>query len=108
MLRNLINLGFTQADAEVYVSLTEHGSQRAQEIATALKTYKRQVYRSLKNLQAKGIVNASTNRPAQFSAISFEKVLDILIKENVEEAKRVEKNKNELLTKWQTLIREKS
>jgi sugar-specific transcriptional regulator TrmB len=103
-----MNLGFTQADAEVYVSLAEHGSQRAREIAEALKTYRQQVYRSLKNLKAKGIVNASTDHPAQFSAISFEKVLDLHMKANVEEARRVEQNRDELLTKWQTLLREKS
>jgi sugar-specific transcriptional regulator TrmB len=108
ILKTLRSLGFKQADAEVYVSLTENGSQEAREIAETLKMYKRQVYRSLKALQAKGIVNASTEHPAQFSAVSFEKVLDAFIKANIEEAKRMEQNRNELLTKWQTLIRESS
>jgi len=107
-LKTLTSLGFKQADSEIYLLLTKNGSQKARNIAKTLKTQRRQVYRSLQNLQTKGIVNASTERPAQFSAVSFEKVLDELIKSNREEAKRIEKNKNELLTKWQTLIRESS
>jgi sugar-specific transcriptional regulator TrmB len=101
-----MKLGFKHADAEVYLSLTKNGSQQARNIAETLKTHRRQVYRSLKNLQTKGIVNASNERPAQFSAVSFEKALDALIRANREEAKRIEQNKNDLLSKWQTLIRE--
>jgi sugar-specific transcriptional regulator TrmB len=103
-LKTLTSLGFKQADAEVYVSLIENGSQKARDIAGTLKTYTRQVYRSLKNLQAKGIVNASTERPAQFSALSFEKVLDALIKANMEEAKRTEQEKEKILSRWHAMI----
>ena len=108
MLKTLTRLGFTKTEAQVYVSLAKHGSQRAKEIAEALNTSKRQIDRSLKNLQAKGSVNADTKHPAKFTAVSLEKVLDALMKANVEEAKRMEQNKNELLDKWQTLIREPS
>ena len=94
-----MSLGFKQADAEVYVSLTRNGSQKARDIADTLRTYKRQVYRSLRNLQDKGIVNASTERPARFSAISFEKVLDALIKANLDEAQRIEQEKEKILNK---------
>ncbi len=105
MLKTLTSIGFKQTDAEVYVSLTENGRQKAREIAEALKTQRRQVYRSLKTLQAKGIVKASTEHPTQFSAIPFENVLDALIKANVEEAKQLEQEKMKILTRWQTMIR---
>ncbi len=100
ILKTLTSLGLKQTDAEVYVSLTKSGSQKAADIAETLETYKRQIHRSLRNLQAKGMVNASPERPAQFTAISFEKVLDELIKANVEEAKRTEKEKEKILSRW--------
>jgi sugar-specific transcriptional regulator TrmB len=108
VLKALTSLGFKQTDAEVYVSLTENGRQKAREIAETLKTQRRQVYRSLKTLQAKGIVKASTEHPTQFSAIPFEKILDTLIKANAEEAERLEQEKEKILTRWQTIIREDS
>ena len=77
MLRTLVNLGFKQQDAEVYVFLALNGSQKAKDIAEALKTNKRQVYRTLEKLQNREIVNATPNLVAQFSAVSFDKVLDL-------------------------------
>jgi len=68
-----------------------HGSkrdpQKARGIAEALETYKRQLYRSLKSLQRK------QERPARFSAVAFDKVLDQFSKANMEEADRVEENR---------------
>jgi sugar-specific transcriptional regulator TrmB len=106
MLKTLTSLGFKYTEAEVYISLTRSGSQGIREIAEALKTSRMQVYRSLKNLKARGIVQASNNRPAEFSALSFEKVLDALIKANVEEAKRLETEKERILSRWQIMIKE--
>jgi sugar-specific transcriptional regulator TrmB len=40
---------------------------------------KQQLYPCLKNLQKKGVVNASCNRPALFYALPFERVLDLII-----------------------------
>ena len=104
MLKTLVNLGFKQVDAEVYDSLTRNGSQKAADLARTLKTYKQQIYRSLRNLQAKGLVEANSEHPAQFTAVSFEKVLDALIKENMQEAIRMEKEKEEILARWRRVI----
>jgi sugar-specific transcriptional regulator TrmB len=108
ILKTFTSFGFKQADAEVYISLTRNGSQKARDIAEKLKTHRRQVYRSLKKLKAKGIVYASIEHPARFSALSFEKVLDTLIKANIEEAKRLEQEKEKILNRWRTIIREDS
>jgi sugar-specific transcriptional regulator TrmB len=106
MLKTLTSLGFKYREAEVYISLTRSGSQEIREIAEELKTNRMQVYRSLKNLKARGIVQASNGRPAEFSALSFENVLDALIKANVEEAKKLEMEKERILSRWQIMIKE--
>jgi sugar-specific transcriptional regulator TrmB len=103
-----MNLGLSQTDTEVYVFLATKGSQRARDIATALKTYNRKIYRSLKSLQNKEIVNATLEHPAHFSAIPFDKVLSLLIEAHMEEVRYIEQNKKEILSHWNSMITRKS
>jgi sugar-specific transcriptional regulator TrmB len=64
---------------------------------------KQQLYPCLKNLQSKGIVTATSKCPALFSALPLEKVLDLLIKADIEEVQRMIQNKEELLSSWQSM-----
>ena len=102
MLKMLESLGLKHLDAEVYLYLVQNKPQEARNIAEALETYKRQLYRSLKNLQRKGMVNVSQERPARFSAVAFDKVLDQFIKANKDEAERIEDNKEHILSIWRS------
>jgi len=104
MVKTLESLGLKRLDAEVYVYLAQKDPQKARDIAEALEMYKRQLYRSLESLQRKGIISASRNRPALFSAISFDKVLDQFIEANREKARHVEENKEQLLSMWRSKI----
>jgi sugar-specific transcriptional regulator TrmB len=105
MLKTLESLGLKHLDAEVYVYLAQNDPQKARDIAEALETYKRQLYRSLKSLQRKGMISASQERPARFSAVSFDKVLDQFIQANREEAQRIEENRDTLLSLWQSTVK---
>lgn len=104
MIKTLESLGLKHDDAEVYVYLAQNCPQKVKDLAEALKTYKRQLYRSLKNLQRKGIISANQEHPALFSAISFDKVLDQFIKANREEAQRIEENREQILSMWRSKI----
>jgi sugar-specific transcriptional regulator TrmB len=104
MLKTLESFGLKHLDAEVYVYLVQNYPQKARDIAEALETYKRQLYRSLRKLQRKGMVSASQERPARFSAVSFDKVLDRFIEANREEAQRIEENKQQILSMWRSKI----
>lgn len=64
---------------------------------------KQQLYPLIKSLKNKAIVNATFNRPAEFSAVNIEKVLDLLTKAKFEEAKVLRNNKEQLLTDWETI-----
>lgn len=108
MLKTLTTLGFKETDAQVYVYLTTEGPQQARNIAGALKIYKRKLYRDLKKLQQKGMINVSQEYPAQFSAIPFDKILDFLIKTHMKEAQRIEQEKEEILNQWHTTINKHS
>ncbi len=102
MVKTLESLGLKHLDAEVYVYLVQHDPQKARDIAEALETYKRQLYRSLKSLKRKRMVSASQERPARFSAVSFEQVLNQFIETNNEEAQRIEENREKFLSMWRS------
>jgi sugar-specific transcriptional regulator TrmB len=108
MLKTLTTLGFTETDAQVYVYLITEGPQQARSIAEALKIYKRKLYRGLRKLQQKGMVNASQEYPAQFSAVPFDKILELLIKTHLKEAQRIEQEKQEILNQWHSIINKQS
>lgn len=70
--------------------------------------HKAQVYRILKNLQSKGLVESTLEFPMRFTTIPFEKVLDLLIKAKKEEASFLEDKKDDLLAYWKSIGIEKS
>jgi sugar-specific transcriptional regulator TrmB len=108
MLRTLESLGLKTLDAQVYVYLLQNDQKIARDIAEALGTYTKRLYRSLNSLQRKGMVNASKDYPARFSAASLDKVIDLYIKANRDEAQSIEENKEQILAMWRLKILEES
>lgn len=100
MVKTLVSLGFGQLDAEIYAFLALNGSQKASAIAKAIRIYKRQVYRGLEKLKKRKIVLGTENPRAHFVAIPFDKLLDLLVKANLQEAGQLELNKDILLAFW--------
>ncbi|HLN46029.1 MAG TPA: helix-turn-helix domain-containing protein [Candidatus Sulfotelmatobacter sp.] len=103
VVKTLLGFKLTRVDCKVYIYLAKRGPQKGYELSEKLGIQKQQLYRSLKNLQSKGIVNATLEHPAIFSAVSFDKVVDIFIKTKVAEAQRIQENKSEILSNWQTI-----
>ena len=103
VLKTLGDLGLTRLDSKIYVYLAKRGPQKGKDISKALKIQKYQLYRSLKKLQSKAIVSATLEHPARFSAVSFEKVLDLFIRAKLEEAQSIQHEKSELLSSWQDI-----
>jgi sugar-specific transcriptional regulator TrmB len=89
--RTLKSFGFKQIEAEVYVYLGKKGPQEVRDLAEALKIRKRKLYFILKNLQAKGIVTTSHTYATVYSALNFEKTLDLLEKENIQKIRAMRK-----------------
>jgi sugar-specific transcriptional regulator TrmB len=108
LAKTLAGLGLTEIDAEIYAFLAKEGSQKARDIAGVLNLYKQQLYRSLKRLQKKGIVTATLEHPAHFSAMPLEKVIDILIETRKEQASALQASKKELLASWRSIIKKDS
>ncbi len=105
LLKVLLNLGFTKLEVQTYLFLEKYGLSKAKDLTTKLKVSKQRLYPTIKNLQRKGIIYSTLERPARFSAVPLDKVLDLLAKTKIEEAHRVEQNKADLLVDWQTVYR---
>lgn len=105
VLKTLQGFGLSRMDAEVYVYLAKKGPQKGTDIADALKIRKQQLYPILKTLQAKGVVTVSPEHPALFSAVAFEKALDLLLEANMEQAKAIKETKEELLSSWRDMTK---
>jgi sugar-specific transcriptional regulator TrmB len=91
IIKILESFDIKRKEAEVYVYLAKKGPQNAKDLADALKIHKRQLYSILKKLQFKGVVSATHKQITIFSALDFEKTLDQLVKDNVEQAKTIKK-----------------
>jgi sugar-specific transcriptional regulator TrmB len=104
MLDTLVNLGLTRTEAQAYVFLAKKGPHGGKDLADALRISRKQLYRSLKSLRVKGIVNATRERPAQFSAVPLEKVLELSMKAAMEQAKAFQASREELLSNWRSMI----
>jgi sugar-specific transcriptional regulator TrmB len=102
------DLGLTQSDYQVYIFLTKHGPQKGKNLCSELKIRKQQLYRSLRNLQGKGLASATCEHPAEFSVISFERVIDMYIKVKTEEAKALQETRENLLSAWRSIIKKET
>lgn len=107
VIETLMSFELTRMDAQVYILLAKRGPMKAIEVGKALKASKPQLYRSLKVLESKGIVSATLEHPAKFSALPFEKALDLLakakMKKALEEAQRIQETKQDILANWQDI-----
>lgn len=99
----LKNLELTEKEAEVYIFLSKHGVLKCGEIAKGMKRHKAQIYRILKILQTKGLLESTLEAPTRFTAVPFETVLDLSIKAKRDEATQIETTRQEILNYWKSI-----
>ena len=100
----LKDLGLTDTEIEIYLFLTKRfGASKGTEIAKYTKKDKGQVYRTLKSLQSKGLVESTLEVPVRFAPVAFEGVVESVIHSKREEASRIEKAKQELVEYWRKI-----
>jgi len=99
----LRNFGLTEKEAELYIFLGKRGPLKTSIITKQLKMNRGQVYRILKNLQKKELVEATLEYPTRFATVSFENVINSLISSKREEVLQIEKAKKDLLSDWKKI-----
>jgi sugar-specific transcriptional regulator TrmB len=101
--KTLRNFGLTEKETDIYIFLAKHGVLKGGEISKQTKTQKALVYRILKSLQAKSLVESTLEFPARFTPIPFENVIDLNIRVKHEEAAQIASQKKELINYWQKI-----
>ena len=104
ILRVLRDFRLTETESEVYIFLVKSGIQKARDISSSLKMHKAQVYRILKDLEKRGMVEQTLESPSRFTAISFEKLLDVIIRGKREEANSLEDMKDDLMVYLRSIV----
>jgi sugar-specific transcriptional regulator TrmB len=108
MISALLKLGLNQSDAEVYICLAIKGKQRVNDLTNIFGWHKRRIYFSLSRLKTMGIVFKSSERPATFSALSLENLLNLFTEKRLEQAYAAQLKRSEVLSYWQSLTTSKN
>jgi len=108
VLETLKSFGFKQSDAKIYILLAKEGPHTTRDLETAVRIEKWQVYKSLRNLRKRGIVTAVLHRPALYSAIPFDRLIDLAAKAIIDKAQREEEIKEQAIQYWEVMLREDS
>jgi sugar-specific transcriptional regulator TrmB len=99
----LRNFGLSDKEIGVYIFLGKRGALKGVDVTKQLKIHKAQVYRALKSLQKKGLVEVTLEYPARFTAVPFENLIDSFIKNKKQEVEQIERTKNDLLSDWNNI-----
>ncbi len=77
----LTEYGLSKNEAKVVTFLAKRGVERASIVARSLKLNRTETYRTLRNLQRRGLVESSLEQPVRFQAAPFSRCLELLIAE---------------------------
>ncbi len=98
----LIALGLNSTQAKVYLALLSLGQSKAQAIWKTSKVNRQDIYRTIYDLERKGIVEKLITSPAEFRALPLQDCLATLLKERAQEYDLLKGRAKKLLTHFGT------
>ena len=96
----LEGFGLTKKEVEIYVFLAKKGALTCGATAEELRTNKGLIFRVLRNLQKKGLVESTIEYPTRYTTVPLEHVIDSFIRTKKDEVALIEKAKDDLLSDW--------
>ncbi len=99
----LSKFGLTANQSKVFLFLEKYGPSTATQVSKTLKVPRTETYHLLTNLQNKGIVSATFQHPIEFSALSLDKAILILINTEKERVKTLENQEKGLVDLWNAI-----
>ena len=102
IFKALVSLDLSQIDAKVYMFLALAGPKKTLNIVNNLKISKQQISQSLISLQKRGIIFGDLENQNEFSALPFEKALELLIKTEKVKTQILQETKKTLLSDRKT------
>lgn len=96
IVADLQEYGLTRNEARVLFYLAKSGLSRASAVARAVQINRTETYRTIRNLQHRGLVEATLERPVRVQSAPFEKCLQILIDERKARLRNLERRGEDL------------
>lgn len=93
--------GVPEKGARVYLAACRAGPQTASELARLSAVSRVEAYRFIKLLSADGLLQATGGRPTHFAALPPEDLLDLWIRKAADRVRRLEQDRNKILTDWE-------
>jgi sugar-specific transcriptional regulator TrmB len=81
IVNQLVEYGLSKNEAKVVTFLAKRGAEKASVAARAMRLNRTETYRTLRNLQRRGLIEASLEEPIRFQAAPFSRCLEILLME---------------------------
>ena len=101
----LSKFGLLKNEIKLYVFLAQMGERKAGELAEALSLHRTETYKTLRDLEKKGLAFSIFSKPLKFTAIPMDKALDLLIEIQKSKTRLLEKEKVNLLELWLSMPR---
>ena len=96
----LTQLGFTKAQAKIYLTLLRTGKTNAATLQRLVKMPRPVVYRTFAELQEKGLAEKEIAQPNNFTATPMHFALKMLIKQRTEDCRRLAQQTRKFLQKF--------
>jgi sugar-specific transcriptional regulator TrmB len=101
-MRLLTEMGFTKTQAEIYLILLRLGETDVRTLSNKADKPNPEVYRTLNELQRKGLVEKEISAPSKFTATSLQFGLQMLMSQKERQFKETQKRMKEFLRKNQS------
>ncbi|MEE9237752.1 MAG: helix-turn-helix domain-containing protein [Thermoplasmata archaeon] len=95
-LKSIMDLGLTEYQARVYLSLLELGSSAASQVPPISRVPRTRVYATMRQLHEKGLVEIIPETPLRYRPVPIKRFLEQRSKELREKALRMEENVEEM------------
>jgi sugar-specific transcriptional regulator TrmB len=99
----LVDFGLSEKEAKIYYILSRLGSASANQITNASEFNRLQIYRAVKGLLDRGLVEISLERPRRYTPLKIEHAISLLEQEAANRMVQLESKKPLLLEKWSQL-----
>ena len=95
-IRILTELGLTSCEARVYIAIASMGTCTARSISKSAKVTKPDVYRSLKTLQERALIEKIISSPTLFKALPVGEIISLLLERKDKEYKLLQEKSKQL------------
>lgn len=99
----LSNYKLNTKEIRIFLYLSQFGPKKVYEINQNLNIQRSEVYILLKNLEEKGLIYRTLEKPYKFIALEIEKALNNMISEEKINIKNMELNKENILQIWENI-----